>query len=57
MSIKPKEMMNSPSLKMPLYTMWTNRREAGECPAEYLYRKYKGEGNRYAISNLLILLV
>lgn len=27
--------------------MWTNRREAGECPAEYLYRKYHGEGNRY----------
>lgn len=45
MSIKPREMTNFLSLKMPLYTMWTNRREAGECSAEYLKRKYKGEGN------------
>lgn len=36
--------------------MWTNRREAGECPAEYLYRKYHGEGNRYIIITLLILV-
>lgn len=53
MSIKPREMMNFLSLKMPLYTMWTNRREAGECPAEYLKRKYM---LCYIIKPMLILV-
>lgn len=35
--------------------MWTNRREAGECPAEYLYRKYKRGGNCNIVDISLML--